>query len=45
MRVFANGNNLFTIDKLKWNDPENASNTNSNYPQQKIFNLGLNLTF
>ena len=45
LRVFANGNNLFTIDKLKWNDPENSSNTNGNYPQQKIFNLGINLTF
>jgi TonB-dependent starch-binding outer membrane protein SusC len=45
LRVFANGNNLFTIDKLKWNDPENSSNTNANYPQQKIFNLGVNLTF
>ena len=45
MRVFANGNNLFTIDKLKWNDPENSSNTNSNYPQQKVYNLGVNLTF
>ena len=45
VRIFANGNNLFTIDKLKWNDPENSSNTNANYPQQKIFNLGLNLTF
>lgn len=45
LRVFANGNNLFTIDKLKWNDPENASNTNGNYPQQKVFNLGVNLTF
>lgn len=45
MRVFVNGNNLFTIDKLKWNDPENSSNTNANYPQQKVFNLGINLTF
>lgn len=45
LRIFANGNNLFTIDKLKWNDPENSSNTNGNYPQQKIFNLGINLTF
>lgn len=45
LRIYANGNNLFTIDKLKWNDPENSSNTNGNYPQQKIFNLGINLTF
>jgi len=45
MRVYINGNNLFTIDKLKWNDPENSSNTNSNYPQQKVYNLGINLTF
>ena len=45
VRIFANGNNLFTIDKLKWNDPENSSNTNANYPQQKVYNLGINLTF
>jgi TonB-dependent starch-binding outer membrane protein SusC len=45
LRLYANGNNIFTIDKLKWNDPENSSNTNANYPQQKIFNLGLNITF
>jgi len=44
-RIFVNGNNLFTIDRLKWNDPENSSNTNGNYPQQKIYNLGINLTF
>ena len=45
IRVYANGNNLFTIDKLKWNDPESTSNTNANYPQQKVFNLGFNLNF
>ena len=45
VKVYLNGNNLLTFDKLKWNDPENSSNTNGNYPQQKVFNLGLNLTF
>jgi len=45
LRIFVNGNSLFTIDKLKWNDPENSSNTNSNYPQQKVYNLGINLIF
>jgi TonB-linked SusC/RagA family outer membrane protein len=45
MRVFINGNNLFTIDKLKWYDPEGSSTGGDFYPQSKIFNLGLNISF
>ncbi|MEO5996379.1 MAG: TonB-dependent receptor [Chitinophagaceae bacterium] len=45
MRVYLNGQNLFTIDNVKWADPENTSITSAYYPQSKIYNLGINLTF
>ncbi len=45
MRVFINGNNLFTIDKLKWYDPEGDSTGGDFYPQSKIYNLGINISF
>ena len=45
MRVYVNGNNLFTIDKLKWVDPENIQQSGAFYPQSKIFNFGLNISF
>ena len=45
MKIFVNGQNLFTIDNVKWADPENTSNRSAYYPQSKIFNLGINLTF
>lgn len=45
MRLYLNGQNLFTIDKVKWADPENTSRTADYYPQMKIYNLGINLSF
>ena len=45
LRVYANGSNLFTWDKLKLLDPESPSGRGENYPQQKIYSLGLNLNF
>lgn len=45
LRLYANGFNLLTLDKLKYFDPEGTSETGGFYPQQKIFNLGLNVTF
>ena len=47
LRVYANGNNLFSIDKMKICDPEvpdNVAGTNF-YPQQRILTVGLNVTF
>ena len=44
-RLFLNGQNLFTIDNVKWADPENTNPTGAYYPQSKIYNLGINLTF
>lgn len=45
MRIYLNGQNLFTIDNVKWADPENTSETAAYYPQSKVYNLGVNLTF
>jgi hypothetical protein len=45
LRLFVNGNNLFTIDQLKIYDPENSNQSGGYYPQSKIYNLGFNLTF
>jgi hypothetical protein len=43
-RIYLNGYNLLTFDKLKVMDPE-AEKSGFNYPQIKLFNAGINLTF
>lgn len=43
-RIYINGNNVFTIDKLKIYDPEGSNERGNFYPQSKIYNLGINLT-
>lgn len=45
LRVYASGFNLFTWDKLKVMDPETASSSGQYYPQKRVFNLGVSLTF
>ncbi|MBC8988130.1 TonB-dependent receptor [Pedobacter sp. N36a] len=45
VRIYANGQNLFTITDMKNVDPENTSTLGWYYPQQKIFNFGLNVQF
>ena len=45
LRIYLNGSNLFTLDKLKWVDPENNDSSGNFYPQSKIFNLGINVSF
>lgn len=45
LRVYFNGLNLFTIDNLKVFDPETDSATGYYYPQQKVVNFGLAVTF
>lgn len=45
MKLFINGQNLFTIDNVKWADPENSNIYGEYYPQSKIYNLGINITF
>lgn len=45
LRIYLNGNNLFTVDGLKIYDPEGGDERGNFYPQNKIYNLGLNVTF
>lgn len=44
LRVFANATNLFTIDGIKVQDPE-ATNTGKEYPQRRVMNFGVSVTF
>ncbi|NLU96357.1 SusC/RagA family TonB-linked outer membrane protein [Chitinophaga sp. Ak27] len=45
LRVYVSGQNLLTIDKVKIFDPEAPSGSGQYYPQTKIYNVGLNVTF
>lgn len=46
LRIYAQGSNLFTIDKLpKGFDPESPEVNNGFYPQQRTYMGGLTLTF
>lgn len=45
LRLFANGLNVFTIDKMKVFDPEATAESGVYYPQSRIVNVGLSLTF
>ncbi|MBD1422024.1 TonB-dependent receptor [Sphingobacterium chuzhouense] len=46
IRLYANGMNLFTWDKVGGSyDPEMRSGSGNNYPQQKIYNFGLSVNF
>jgi hypothetical protein len=44
-QVYISGMNLITWDSFDVFDPENSSSTLSAYPQRRLLNLGLNLTF
>ncbi|OAV66189.1 Outer membrane cobalamin receptor protein, SusC/RagA family [Bacteroidales bacterium Barb6XT] len=44
LRVFANGTNLLTIDKVRVQDPE-QNNTGRDYPQRRVVNFGASITF
>jgi len=43
LRVYVNGSNLITLDKIKLIDPE--VNSGTSYPLQRVVNLGVTLTF
>ena len=46
LRVYLSGQNLFTVDGLDGIiDPENKTGEMINYPQQRVFNIGVNLKF
>jgi hypothetical protein len=44
-RVYANGLNMITWDKLGVYDPETVNATGQYYPQSKLINVGLTATF
>lgn len=45
VRVYVSGFNLFSIDKIKILDPEGTSSSGMYYPQQRVYNMGLNISF
>lgn len=45
LRVYVNGLNLLTIDKNKIFDPEATAQSGVYYPQSRVINTGLSLTF
>lgn len=44
VRLYTNGYDLFTFDKLKFMDPEQRT-TSPDYPLIKIYNFGVNVDF
>ena len=44
-RIFVNGTNLLTFDKVNNWDPESGSEVGSAYPQLRAWNFGINVTF
>jgi TonB-linked SusC/RagA family outer membrane protein len=44
-RVYANGLNLITWDKMKIWDPESTSGSGQYYPQARLLNVGFRVTF
>ncbi|MEJ1237566.1 TonB-dependent receptor [Chryseolinea sp. T2] len=45
LRIYVNGLNLVTWDKYKIFDPETTSGSGQYYPQSRIINTGVRLTF
>ncbi len=45
LRVYVSGQNLLTLDNVKIFDPEAPMGSGQFYPQVKIYNVGLNVTF
>ncbi|HEY9004727.1 MAG TPA: TonB-dependent receptor [Ohtaekwangia sp.] len=45
LRIYVNGLNLFTIDKSTVFDPEATNTMGQYYPQSRIINAGLTVTF
>jgi TonB-linked SusC/RagA family outer membrane protein len=45
LRTYINGFNLFSIDKVKYYDPETVARSGAYYPQTRIFTMGVNLNF
>jgi TonB-dependent starch-binding outer membrane protein SusC len=44
-RIYVNGSNIFTIDKTKVYDPEATNSGGTFYPQSRVINTGLTISF
>lgn len=45
LRLYANGFNLLTWDTFNLMDPEASNQSGAYYPQKRVFNIGLSVTF
>jgi hypothetical protein len=45
LRLYANGYNMLTFDKLEFIDPESKVGNANKYPNSRIINFGLNVNF
>lgn len=45
MRIYLNGFNLLTLDSFELMDPETQNQAGSYYPQKRVLNAGISLTF
>jgi len=45
LRIYANGLNLFTLDKIKVWDPESTNSSGQYYPQARVINMGIKAAF
>lgn len=45
LKVYLNGNNLYTWSKIDNFDPEVVNESGDVYPQQSVYNLGVNINF
>ncbi len=45
LRLYANGYNLITLDRLKITDPESRTSQEPLYPLMQVYNFGINVTF
>lgn len=45
VRVYANGLNLATLDKIKIWDPESTNSSGQYYPQARVINMGIKAAF
>jgi TonB-dependent starch-binding outer membrane protein SusC len=45
LRLYVNGINLVTLDKMKIYDPESTSGNGQYYPQSRILNVGARISF
>jgi TonB-linked SusC/RagA family outer membrane protein len=45
LRIYANGLNLFTLDKIKIWDPESTNSSAQYYPQSRVINAGIKAAF